>query len=309
MKILGIGNAIVDVICKVSDQYLVENSLIKSTMKLVNEDEFKKILTTLKIEETVSGGSVANSIVGLSQLGNNVGFIGKINADELGQKYEEGLIKEKVQYFYKKRIETSPTGTCLVLITPDAERTMVVFLGIAGKISEKDIDEKIVKESEMTFLEGYLWDEGEPKTAFDKVMLLSKKKAMSLSDQFCVERHKENFLDLVKNKLDITFANEQEIKSLIDTKNFEEVVAFGKQLGRILIITRGENGSVAIKNDDVVECKSKTNLKIVDLTGAGDLFAAGFLHGFINNYSMKESLEKGTEMSSKIIQKVGARLN
>ena len=309
MKILGIGNAIVDVICKVSDQYLVENGLIKSTMKLVDEDEFKKILTTLKIEETVSGGSVANSIVGLSQLGNNVGFIGKINADELGQKYEEGLIKEKVQYFYKKRIETSPTGTCLVLITPDAERTMVVFLGIAGKISEKDIDEKIVKESEMTFLEGYLWDEGEPKTAFDKVMLLSKKKAMSLSDQFCVERHKENFLDLVKNKLDITFANEQEIKSLIDTKNFEEVVAFGKQLGRYLIITRGENGSVAIKNDDVVECKSKTNLKIVDLTGAGDLFAAGFLHGFINNYSMKESLEKGTEMSSKIIQKVGARLN
>ena len=309
MKILGIGNAIVDVICKVSDQYLVENGLIKSTMKLVDEDEFKKILTTLKIEETVSGGSVANSIVGLSQLGNNVGFIGKINADELGQKYEEGLIKEKVQYFYKKRIETSPTGTCLVLITPDAERTMVVFLGIAGKISEKDIDEKIVKESEMTFLEGYLWDEGEPKTAFDKVMLLSKKKAMSLSDQFCVERHKENFLDLVKNKLDITFANEQEIKSLIDTKNFEEVVAFGKQLGRFLIITRGENGSVAIKNDDVVECKSKTNLKIVDLTGAGDLFAAGFLHGFINNYSMKESLEKGTEMSSKIIQKVGARLN
>ena len=309
MKIIGIGNAIVDVICKVDDQYLINNQLTKGTMKLVDENEFKKLLSTLNIEETVSGGSVANSIVGLSQLGNNVGFIGKINADELGQKYEEGLIKEKVQYFYKKRIETSPTGTCLVLITPDAERTMVVFLGIAGKISEKDIDEKIVKESEMTFLEGYLWDEGEPKTAFDKVMLLSKKKAMSLSDQFCVERHKENFLDLVKNKLDITFANEQEIKSLIDTKNFEEVVAFGKQLGRFLIITRGENGSVAIKNDDVVECKSKTNLKIVDLTGAGDLFAAGFLHGFINNYSMKESLEKGTEMSSKIIQKVGARLN
>ena len=309
MKILGIGNAIVDVICKVNDQYLIENELTKSTMKLVDEDEFKKLLTTLKIEETVSGGSVANSIVGLSQLNNNVGFIGKINADNLGQKYEEGLTKEKVKYLYNKKEEISPTGTCLILITPDAERTMVTFLGIAGKISEKDIDEKAIKQSEMIFLEGYLWDEGEPKSAFNKAMLLSKKKAMSLSDQFCVERHKNNFLDLVKNKLDVTFSNEQEIKSLIDAKNFEQVVSFGKELGKLLIVTRGEMGSVAIKNDEVIECKSKTNLDIVDLTGAGDLFAAGFLHGFINNYSTKESLEKGTEMSSKIIQKVGARLD
>ena len=308
MKILGIGNAIVDVLCKVNDQYLVENKLTKGTMKLVNENEFKKLLSTLNIEETISGGSVANSIVGLSQLDNNVGFIGKINADDLGQKYEEGLVKEKVKYFYNKKDETSPTGTCLILITPDAERTMVTFLGIAGKISEKDIDEKSIKESEMIFLEGYLWDEGEPKSAFDKVMLLSNKKAMSLSDQFCVERHKDNFLNLVNNKLDVTFANEQEIKSLIDAKNFEDVVAFAKQLGKLLVITRGEKGSIAIKNNEVAECESKSNLKIVDLTGAGDLFAAGFLHGFINNFSIKESLNKGTEMSSKIIQKVGARL-
>ena len=309
MKILGIGNAIVDVICKVDDQYLINNQLTKSTMKLVDEMEFKKLLSTLNIEETVSGGSVANSIVGLSQLGNKVGFIGKINADELGQKYEDGLIKEKVQYLYKKKIETSPTGTCLVLITPDTERTMVVFLGVAGKINEKDIDQKAVKESEMIFLEGYLWDEGEPKSAFDKAMSLSNKKAMSLSDQFCVERHKDNFLDLVKNKIDITFANEQEIKSLINTNNFDDVITFGKQLGKFLVITRGEKGSVAIKNNKVTECASKSNLKIVDLTGAGDLFAAGFLHGFINNFSIKDSLEKGTDMSSKIIQKIGARLN
>ena len=309
MKILGIGNAIVDVICKVDDQYLINNQLTKSTMKLVDEMEFKKLLSTLNIEETVSGGSVANSIVGLSQLGNKVGFIGKINADELGQKYEDGLIKEKVQYLYKKKIETSPTGTCLVLITPDTERTMVVFLGVAGKINEKDIDQKAVKESEMIFLEGYLWDEGEPKSAFDKAMSLSNKKAMSLSDQFCVERHKDNFLDLVKNKIDITFANEQEIKSLINTNNFDDVITFGKQLGKFLVITRGEKGSVAIKNNKVTECVSKSNLKIVDLTGAGDLFAAGFLHGFINNFSIKDSLEKGTDMSSKIIQKIGARLN
>ena len=309
MKILGIGNAIVDVICKVDDQYLLENSLTKGTMKLVDEPEFKKLLSTLKIEETVSGGSVANSIVGLSQLGNDVGFIGKINSDNLGQKYEEGLIKEKVEYFYDKKNELLPTGTCLILITPDAERTMVTFLGIAGKINEKDISEKAVKESEIIFLEGYLWDEGEPKSAFDKAMLLSNKKAMSLSDQFCVERHKDSFLNLVKNELDITFANEQEIISLIDAKNFEEVIAFGKELGKLLVITRGEKGSIAIKNNEVIECGSKSNLKIVDLTGAGDLFAAGFLHGYINNFSTKEGLEKGTEMSSRIIQKVGARLN
>jgi sugar/nucleoside kinase (ribokinase family) len=309
MKILGIGNAIVDVICKVSNKYLLENSLTKGTMKLVDESEFKKLLSTLKIEETVSGGSVANSIVGLSQLGNDVGFIGKINADNLGQKYEEGLIKEKVKYLYNKKEEFSPTGTCLILITPDAERTMVTFLGIAGKISEKDINEKAVKESEIIFLEGYLWDEGEPKSAFDKAMLLSNKKAMSLSDQFCVERHKNSFLNLLKNKLDIIFANEQEIISLIDAKKFDEIITFSKQLGKLLVITRGEKGSIAIRNNEVTECDSESNLKIVDLTGAGDLFAAGFLHGFINNFSVKESLKKGTEMSSKIIQKVGARLD
>ena len=309
MKILGIGNAIVDVICKVDDQYLINNQLTKSTMKLVNETEFQKLLSTLKIEETVSGGSVANSIVGLSQLGNDVGFIGKVNNDELGQKYEEGLTKEKVQYFYNKKKEISPTGTCLILITPDAERTMVTFLGIAGKINQNDINEKAIQKSEMIFLEGYLWDEGEPKSAFDKAMLLSNTKVMSLSDQFCVERHKNDFLDLVKNKLDIIFANEQEIRSLINAKSFEDVIEFGKQLRKLLIITRGEKGSISIKNQEIVECQSKPNLKIVDLTGAGDLFAAGFLHGLINNIPKKKCLEKGTEMSSKIIQKVGARLN
>tara|TARA_B110000967_G_scaffold52712_1_gene53988 strand:+ start:151 stop:1080 length:930 start_codon:yes stop_codon:yes gene_type:complete len=309
MKILGIGNAIVDVICKIEENFLLENNLAKSTMKLVDEIEFKKILSGLKIEQTIAGGSVANSIVGLAQLGNNVSFIGKVNKDDLGKKYEQSLIKENVKYFYNKKEEIVPTGTCLILITPDSERTMVTFLGIAGKISEKDINEEAIKKSEMIFLEGYLWDEGEPKSAFDKAMSLANATAMSLSDQFCVDRHKDDFLDLVRNKLDITFANEQEIKSLIDTKNFDEVVAFGKQLGKSLIITRGELGSLAIIKGEVFECDSKKNLKIIDLTGAGDLFAAGFLHGYINEYSIKESLEKGTEMSSKIIQKIGARLN
>ena len=308
MKILGIGNAIVDVICKVDDQYLINNSLTKGTMKLVNENEFKKLLSTLKIEETVSGGSVANSIVGLSQLGNNVGFIGKINADDLGQKYEDGLKKENVKYLYKKKEELVPTGSCLILITPDSERTMCTYLGTAGKINESDIDQKIIKNSEITFLEGYLWDEGEPKKAFDKAINNSNKVALSLSDLFCVERHKKHFLELVKNKIDILFANEQEFLSLINSNSFDEIVSFSKNLKKNIIITRGEKGAVAISNNEVVECPAKHNLKIKDLTGAGDLFAAGYLHGYINEFSISKSLEKGTELSSEIIQKLGARI-
>tara|TARA_Y100000768_G_scaffold311211_1_gene245741 strand:+ start:272 stop:1198 length:927 start_codon:yes stop_codon:yes gene_type:complete len=308
MKILGIGNAIVDVICKVSDNFLNENGLTKSTMKLVDEKEFKRLLENLKIEKTISGGSVANSIVGLSQLGNKVGFIGKVNDDDLGKKYSEGLKKEKVKYHYGIKPEKIPTGTCLILITPDSERTMCTFLGIAGKISENDIDEKIIKQSEITFLEGYLWDKGNPQKAFNKAISLSLQSAMSLSDLFCVERHKKYFLDLVKNKLNITFANEQEIMALIEAKNLKEVITFSKEIKKLLVVTRGDKGAIAIQNDQVVECPAQKNLKITDLTGAGDLFASGFLHGYVNKLSIKESLEKGTELSSKIIQQVGARL-
>ena len=308
MKILGIGNAIVDVICKVEEKFIEENSLTKSTMKLVDANQFVKLLSNLKIEETISGGSVANSIVGLSQLGNKVGFIGKVSDDELGSKYENGLIKEKVKYFYTKKKEPIATGTCLILITPDSERTMVTFLGTAGKINEDDIDENAVKQSELLFLEGYLWDEGEPRKAFEKAINNSNKVAMSLSDLFCVERHKKNFLELVKNKLDITFANEQEIMTLIDTKKIEDVIEFSKSIKKLIVITRGEKGAIAISSNEIIECSAKKNLKIKDLTGAGDLFAGGFLHGYINQKSIKESLEKGTELSSKIIQIIGARL-
>ena len=308
MKITGIGNAIVDVICKVDDNFLIKNNLAKSNMKLIDESEFKKLLGDLKIEESVSGGSVANSIVGLSQLGNKVGFIGKVSDDDLGQKYEQGLKKEKVKYFYNKKKEHIPTGTCLILITPDSERTMCTFLGTAGKISKTDIDLNAVKNSEITFLEGYLWDEGEPKEAFNEAIKHSNKTAMSLSDKFCVDRHKKSFLELVKNKLDIIFANEQEILELIDAKSFDEVISYGKQLNKTLVITRSDKGSIAIKNNEVAECESQKNLKIVDLTGAGDLFAAGFLHGYINKMSIQDSLKKGTEMASKVIQTIGARL-
>jgi len=309
MKILGIGNAIVDVICKVEDDFIVKNGLMKSTMKLIfDENEFKNLLSNLKIEKTVSGGSVANSIVGLSQLGNEVGFIGKVSDDKLGSKYEDGLKKENVKYFYSKKKEDLPTGTCLILVTPDSERTMCTFLGTAGKINENDVSSDTIKLSEIILLEGYLWDEGEPKKAFEKAIQSANKVAMSLSDQFCVDRHKPHFLDLVKNKLDITFANEQEIISLIDAKSFDDVITFAKSLGKILVVTRGEKGAVAINNQEVADCGIQKNLNIVDLTGAGDLFASGFLHGYVNNKSLKESLEKGTEMSSKVIQKIGARL-
>jgi fructokinase len=309
MKILGIGNAIVDVICKVDDNFITQNNLTKSTMKLFfDENEFKKLLTNLKIEKTVSGGSVANSIVGLSQLGNKVGFIGKVSDDGFGDQYEKGLKKENVEYFYSKKREKLPTGSCLILVTPDSERTMCTFLGTAGKINENDVSSKVIKESEIIFLEGYLWDEGEPKKAFDKAISNANKVAMSLSDLFCVERHKPHFLNLVKNKLDITFANEQEITSLIEAKNFDEVIDFSKQLNKLVVITRGEKGAVAIDGEEIFESKVKKNLKIVDLTGAGDLFAAGYLHGFLNNLSINECLEKGTELSSKIIQKIGARI-
>ena len=309
MKVLGIGNAIVDVICKVEENFITQNNLAKSTMKLFfNESEFKNLLVNLKIEKTVSGGSVANSIVGISQLGDKTGFIGKISDDEFGSNYEEGLKKENVEYFYSKKKEKLPTGTCLILVTPDSERTMCTFLGTAGKINENDVSSKAIKESEIIFLEGYLWDEGEPKKAFDKAINSANKVAMSLSDQFCVDRHKPDFLNLVKNKLDITFANEQEITSLIEAKNFKEVINFSKQLNKLVIVTRGEKGAIVIKGDEVVENSAQKNLNIVDLTGAGDLFAAGFLHGYINKFSFKECLTKGTEMSSKVIQQIGARL-
>ena len=309
MKVLGIGNAIVDVICKVNDDFIAHNNLTKGTMKLFfDEVEFKKIMTGLNIEKTISGGSVANSIVGLSQLGNQVGFIGKVSDDELGGKYEEGLKSENVEFFFSKKKESINTGTCLILVTPDSERTMCTFLGIAGKISEQDVNVEAVKKSEILFLEGYLWDEGEPRMAFEKAIISSKKVAMSLSDQFCVDRHKAHFFDLVKNKLDITFANEQEIISLIDAKNFTEVIEFAKSLKKLIVITRGDKGAISIFGDQVDENNILSDLEIKDLTGAGDLFAAGFLHGHLNNLSNLESLNKGREMSSKVIQQIGARL-
>ena len=262
MKILGIGNAIVDVICKVNENFISENNLTKGTMMLIfEENEFQNLLSNLKIERTISGGSVANSIVGLSQLGDEVGFIGKISDDDLGNKYEVGLKNENVKYFYTKKKEKLPTGTCLILVTPDSERTMCTFLGTAGQINENDINLDAVNKSELIFLEGYLWDEGNPKKAFEKAIINSNKVAMSLSDKFCVERHKPHFLNLVKNKLDIIFANEEEIMSLINTNNFDEVINFAKEINKHLIITRGEKGAISVLHDKISEIGVKKKFK------------------------------------------------
>ncbi len=309
MKVLGIGNAIVDLICKVDEEFINKNNLTKGNMKLIfDKIEFKNLLSNLKIEKTVSGGSVANSIVGLSQEGNEVGFIGKVSDDDLGKKYETGLQQENVSFFYSKKKEDLPTGTCLILVTPDSERTMCTYLGTAGKINQNDINVDAIKKSELVFLEGYLWDEGDPKKAFDKAIINANKVAMSLSDKFCVDRHKSHFLELVKNKLDITFANEEEITSLINAKDFNEVITFAKSLNKLLVITRGEKGAISINGNQIKEIGVQKNLKILDLTGAGDLFAAGYLHGYINKFSQEDCLKKGTKMSSEIIQQIGARL-
>jgi sugar/nucleoside kinase (ribokinase family) len=309
MKILGIGNAIVDIICKVDDDFLYKNSLAKSTMKLIDEEEFKRLSLNLKIEKTIAGGSVANSIVGLAQQNNEVSFLGKINDDKFGQNYEDSLTKENVKYLYKKKKENTPTGICLILVTPDSERTMCTFLGVSGKITPSDLNEQDIKKSQIIFLEGYLWDEGDPKKTFNKALSLANKSAMTLSDKFCVDRHKESFFNMVKEDLDVTFANEQEITSLIEAKKFEDIITFAKELKKLIVITRADKGSIAISGAEIVECSSQKNLKILDLTGAGDLFAAGFLDGYINNKTIKESLEKGTEMASKVIQIIGARLS
>jgi len=308
MKIIGIGNAIIDVLSRVDDEFLVKNQLTKGSMKLINQVELKKLLSTIKVEKKIAGGSIANSVVGLSHLGNNVSFIGKINDDELGISYEKDLNDQKVTFCYKKKKELVPTGTCVVLITPDNERTMCTFLGTSATITKDDIDEQSIKDSSLSILEGYLWDSNESKLVFKKIIKNSKKKVMSLSDKFCVERHKVDFLDLVKNHFDIIFANEYEILTLLDTNDLKKAIQFCKTLKKIVVITRSSLGSIAIFGDVVEECIANQNIKIVDLTGAGDLFLAGFISHYIKNKNLKDCLNLGTEMASRIIQKIGARL-
>ncbi len=311
-KILGIGNAIVDVLAKVDDEFLNKNKLIKGSMKLINKSEFEDLKKDIKIEEVVAGGSVANTMAGIAHLQGNSSFIGKINSDNFGEMYRKSLQDINVNFSYLEKDENLSTGASIILITPDSERTMCTYLGISSHLSANDINENNIIDQELIFLEGYLWDKGISEKMFKHAISIAKKNkvkiAMSLSDIFCVTRHKQDFYNLLKNDLDILIGNENEINELANKKNLLDSVNQLKELNKLIVITRSENGSMAIKNNEIINCNSTKVKKVLDLTGAGDLFAAGFLKEYLDNSDIKKCLETGSILASKIIQKIGARL-
>jgi len=310
-KVLGIGNAIVDAVCKVNENFLKSHNLNKGTMKLINEDELKKLQNEVKPSEFIAGGSVANSIVGLSSFGNPVYFIGKLNNDLFGKKYFENLMKENVGFNFDNETYKDSTGICFVFITPDGERTMTTYLGIANKLSEKEVNHKEIEQSELILIEGYLWDTPEAKNAISKSIEIAIKNStlvsLSLSDVFCVERYKKEFLDLTKNKIDLLFGNEGEFKSLFEYDNIEKIIQELSTLNKIFVITMGEKGVTLVHKKEIVKVPSEKIEKVVDLTGAGDLFASGFVHGFINKMGFEKSLKLGTKSAAEIIKILGAR--
>jgi len=311
-KILGIGNAIVDVFAKVEDEFLIKKNFVKGSMKLINKSEFEDLKKNIKIEKIVAGGSIANSMSGIAYLKGSPSFIGKINSDNFGNLYKKSLEDINVKFSYFQRNEDLPTGASIILITPDSERTMCTYLGISSHLSDNDINENNLIDHELIFLEGYLWDKGISEKMFKHTINIAKKNkvrvAMSLSDIFCVTRHKNDFYNLLKNDLDILIGNENEIKELTNKKNLLDSINQLKALNKLIIITRSENGSIAIKNNEIINCDSVKVNKVIDLTGAGDLFAAGFLKEYLDNSNIIKCLETGSLLASKIIQKIGARL-
>jgi fructokinase len=311
-KILGIGNAIIDVLAKVDDEFLKNNKLIKGSMKLINKSEFEDLKKNIKIEKVVAGGSVANTMAGIAYLKGNPSFIGKINSDNFGEKYRKSLQDINVNFSYIEKNENLSTGASIILITPDSERTMCTYLGISSHLSANDIDENNIKNHDLIFLEGYLWDKGISEKMFKHAINIAKKNkvkiAMSLSDIFCVTRHKQDFYNLLRDDLDILIGNENEINELANKITLLDSINQLKELNKLIVVTRSENGSMAIKNNEIINCNSIKVDKILDLTGAGDLFAAGFLKEYLDNYNIKKCLETGSILASKIIQKIGARL-
>ena len=311
-KILGIGNAIVDVFAQVEENFLKENNLIKGSMKLINEEEFVKLKQKIKIEKTLAGGSVANSMAGISYLNGDASFIGKINSDEFGELYKKSLENIDVAFLYNPKKELMPTGTCIILITPDSERTMCTYLGISSQLAANDLNEKNIIDKELIFLEGYLWDKGLSEKMFKQAINFAKKNkvkiAMTLSDIFCVTRHKVDFYNLLKNDLDVLIGNENEINELTGNKNLSNSINQLILLNKLIIVTRSEKGSLAIDNNIIIDCDSIKVNKVIDVTGAGDLFAAGFLKEYVEKSEIKKCLATGSSMASKIIQKIGARI-
>ncbi len=312
-KILGIGNAIVDVFVKVDDDFLLKNNLTKGSMKLIEKQEFDNLRNTIKIEKIEAGGSVANTMVGIAYLGGRPSFIGKVNSDEFGNIYKKSLQKINVNFLYSEKKENLPTGASIIFITPDSERTMCTYLGISSQLSKEDINEDYIKDYEIIFLEGYLWDKGISEEMFKHVIQLAKKNnikiAMSLSDIFCVTRHREDFFKLLKNYLNILIGNENEINELMKKNNLLDSINELKNINKLIIITRSENGSVAILNNEITNCESIKVDKVLDLTGAGDLFAAGFLIEYLDKSNIKKCLTTGSKLAAQVIQKIGARLN
>jgi sugar/nucleoside kinase (ribokinase family) len=312
-KILGIGNAIVDVFVKVDDGFLLKNNLTKGSMKLIEKQEFDILKKTIKIEKIEAGGSVANTMAGIAYLGGHASFIGKVNSDEFGKIYKKSLEKINVSFLYSEKGENLPTGASIIFITPDSERTMCTYLGISSKLLKEDISEDYIKDYEIVFLEGYLWDKGMSEEMFKYVIQLAKKNkikvAMSLSDIFCVSRHREDFFKLLKNDLNILIGNENEINELMKKNNLLDSMNALKNINKLIIITRSENGSVAILNNEITNCESINVEKVLDLTGAGDLFAAGFLKEYLDRSNIKKCLQIGSKLAAQIIQKIGARLN
>jgi len=311
-KILGIGNAIVDILAKVDDEFLIKRNFIKGSMKLINKSEFEDLKKNIKIEKIVAGGSVANTMSGIAYLKGSPSFIGKINSDSFGEIYKKSLENINVKFSYLQKNEDLSTGASIILITPDSERTMCTYLGISSHLSDKDINENNIIEHELIFLEGYLWDKGISEKMFKHAINIAKKSrikiAMSLSDIFCVTRHKQDFYKLLQNDLDILIGNENEINELTNKKNLLESISQLKKLNKLIVVTRSENGSIAIKDNEIVNSNSIKVNKVLDLTGAGDLFAAGFLKEYLDNSDIKKCLETGSILASKIIQKIGARL-
>jgi sugar/nucleoside kinase (ribokinase family) len=312
-KILGIGNAIVDVFVKVDDDFLSKNNLTKGSMKLIEKQEFESLKNTIKIEKIEAGGSVANTMVGIASLGGNPSFIGKVNSDKFGNIYKKSLKKINVNFLYSEKEENLSTGASIIFITPDSERTMCTYLGISSQLSKEDINEDYIKDYEIIFLEGYLWDKGISEEMFKHVIQLAKKNkvkiAMSLSDIFCVTRHREDFFKLLKNDLNILIGNENEINELMKKNNLIDSINELKNINKLIIITRSENGSVAIFNNEITNCESIKVEKVLDLTGAGDLFAAGFLKEYLDKSNIKKCLQAGSKLAAQVIQKIGARLN
>ena len=312
-KILGIGNAIVDVFVKVDDGFLLKNNLTKGSMKLIEKDEFESLRSTIKIEKIEAGGSVANTMAGIAYLGGHSSFIGKVNSDEFGKIYKKSLEKINVNFLYSEKKENLSTGASIIFITPDSERTMCTYLGISSQLSKKDINEDYIRAYEIIFLEGYLWDKGMSEEMFKYVIELAKKNnvkiAMSLSDIFCVTRHREDFFKLLKNDLNILIGNENEINELMKKNNLLDSINELKNINKLIIITRSENGSVAILNNEITNCESIKVDKVLDLTGAGDLFAAGFLKEYLDKSNIKKCLQAGSKLAAQVIQKIGARLN